>query len=57
MNTDGAELFHIGVDKKGYRTYDTVYIKDSNSVAACLSFLLTMIISHGLDSTTISPNF
>jgi hypothetical protein len=33
MNTDGAELFHIGVDKKGYRTYDTVYIKDSNSVA------------------------
>jgi hypothetical protein len=33
MNTDGAELFHIGVDKRGYRTYDTVYIKDSNSVA------------------------
>ena len=33
MNKEGVELFHIDVDKTGYRTYDTVYIKDNNSVA------------------------
>jgi hypothetical protein len=32
-NTEGVELFHIDEDKTGYRTYDTVYISDNNSVA------------------------
>jgi len=33
FNNDGVELFQIGKDKTGFSTYDTVYIKDSNSVA------------------------
>jgi len=33
INKEGVELFHIGVDKTGSCTYDTVYIKDNNSVA------------------------
>jgi hypothetical protein len=33
MNKEGVELFHIGEDKTGYHTYDTVYIKDTKSVA------------------------
>jgi protein involved in ribonucleotide reduction len=33
MNKEGVELFHIDEDKTGYRTYDTVYITDTNSVA------------------------
>ena len=33
MSTEGVELFYIGEDKTGSRTYDAVYIKDSNSVA------------------------
>jgi len=33
MNNDGVELFQIGKDKTGTSTYDTVYIKDNNSVA------------------------
>jgi hypothetical protein len=33
INTEGVELFQIGRDKTGTNTYDTVYIKDNNSVA------------------------
>ena len=33
INKEGIELFQIGKDKTGSRTYDTVYIKDNNSVA------------------------
>ena len=33
INKEGAELFQIGRDKTGSRTYDTAYIKDNNSVA------------------------
>jgi WD40 repeat protein len=33
INKDGDELFQIGEDKTGACIYDTVYIKDDNSVA------------------------
>jgi DNA-binding beta-propeller fold protein YncE len=33
INKEGVELFQIGKDKTGPSTYDTVYIKDKNSVA------------------------
>jgi hypothetical protein len=33
INKKGVELFQIGKDKTGSGTYDTVYIKDNNSVA------------------------
>jgi DNA-binding beta-propeller fold protein YncE len=33
INKDGVELFQICRDKTGSGTYDTVYIKDNNSVA------------------------
>ena len=33
INKEGVELFQIGQDKIGSETYDTVYIKDDNSVA------------------------
>ena len=33
INKEGIELFQIGKDKTGSSTYDTVYIKDNNSVA------------------------
>ena len=33
INKEGIELFQIGKDKTGSCTYDTVYIKDNNSVA------------------------
>ena len=33
INKEGVELFQIGKDKTGSRTYDTVYIKDNNCVA------------------------
>jgi DNA-binding beta-propeller fold protein YncE len=33
INTDGVELFQIGIDKRGSCTFDTVYIKDNNSIA------------------------
>jgi hypothetical protein len=33
INKDGVELFQIGKDKTGSLTYDTVYAKDTNSVA------------------------
>jgi DNA-binding beta-propeller fold protein YncE len=32
INKEGAELFQIGKNKTGSRTYDTVYVKDDNSV-------------------------
>ena len=32
INNEGAELFQIGKNKTGSRTYDTVYVKDANSV-------------------------
>ena len=33
INKEGVELFQIGRDKTGSRTYDIAYIKDNNSVA------------------------
>jgi DNA-binding beta-propeller fold protein YncE len=33
INKEGVDLFQIGKDKTGSYTYDTVYIKDNNSVA------------------------
>jgi hypothetical protein len=33
INKKGVELFQIGKDKTGSSTFDTVYIKDNNSVA------------------------
>ena len=33
INKEGIKLFQIGKDKMGLCTYDTVYIKDTNSVA------------------------
>jgi len=33
INKEGIELFQISKDKTGSNTYDTVYIKDTNSVA------------------------
>jgi hypothetical protein len=33
MDKDGVELFVIGKGKTGSYSYDTVYIKDNNSVA------------------------
>ena len=33
INKEGVELFQISKDKTGANTYDTVYIKDNNSVA------------------------
>jgi DNA-binding beta-propeller fold protein YncE len=33
INKEGVELLRIGKDKPGSRTYDTVYIKDNDSVA------------------------
>jgi hypothetical protein len=33
INKEGVELFQIGEDKAGTCTFDTVYIKDTNSVA------------------------
>jgi protein involved in ribonucleotide reduction len=33
ISKDGVELFQISKDKTGSCTYDTVYIKDTNSVA------------------------
>jgi DNA-binding beta-propeller fold protein YncE len=33
INKEGVELFKIGEDKTGANTFDTVYIKDNNSVA------------------------
>jgi DNA-binding beta-propeller fold protein YncE len=33
INKEGVELFQIGKDKIGSETYDTVYIKDDNSIA------------------------
>jgi hypothetical protein len=33
LNKEGVELFQMGKDKIGSRTYDTLYIKEDNSVA------------------------
>jgi hypothetical protein len=33
INKEGVELFQIGKDKTGSNTYNTVFIKDNNSVA------------------------
>jgi hypothetical protein len=38
INREGVELFKIGKDKTGADTYDTVYIKDNNSVAVSSGF-------------------
>jgi DNA-binding beta-propeller fold protein YncE len=38
INKEGVELFQISKDKTGYNTYDTVYIKDNNSVAVSSGF-------------------
>jgi hypothetical protein len=37
INKEGVELFQIGKDKTGSSTYDTVYIKDNNSVAGIIT--------------------
>jgi hypothetical protein len=36
INKEGVELFQLGKDKTGCCTYDTVYIKDYNSVAVSI---------------------
>jgi hypothetical protein len=33
LNKEGVELFQIGKDKIGFRTYDALYIKEDNGVA------------------------
>ena len=33
INKEGVEFFQVGKDKTGCCTYDTVYIKDNNSIA------------------------
>ena len=38
INKEGVELFQIDRDKIGSDTYDTVYIKDSNSFAVSSGF-------------------
>jgi hypothetical protein len=38
INKEGVELFQIDRDKIGSDTYDTVYIKDSNSVVVLSGF-------------------
>jgi hypothetical protein len=38
INKEGVELFQIDRDKIGSDTYDTVYIKDSNSVTVSFGF-------------------
>jgi DNA-binding beta-propeller fold protein YncE len=40
INNEGVELFQIGKDKRGHCTYiyDTVYIKDTNSVAVSYGY-------------------
>ena len=38
INKEGIELFQISKDNKGSFTYDTVYIKDNNSVAVSSGF-------------------
>jgi hypothetical protein len=48
INKKGVELFQIGKDKTGSDTFDTVYIKDSNSVA---------VSSGDGDNRSTSPNF
>ena len=58
-NKDGIELFQIGEDKLGSHTFDTVYIKDNNSVAVSSGFknnrCITMIdIDSQEVKTTIS---
>jgi DNA-binding beta-propeller fold protein YncE len=39
INKEGVELFQIGKDKTGSSTYDTVYIKDNNSVAVSSGYI------------------
>jgi hypothetical protein len=39
INKKGVELFQIGKDKTGSDTFDTVYIKDSTSVAVSSGLL------------------
>jgi DNA-binding beta-propeller fold protein YncE len=61
INRDGVELFQIGKDKTGADTYDTVYIKDNNSVAVSSGFggnrciIIIDIISNEV-LTTISTD-
>jgi hypothetical protein len=52
------ESFQIGKEKKGFSTYDTVYIKDNNSVAVSSGSVGNSIYIIDIDSqkvmTTIS---
>jgi DNA-binding beta-propeller fold protein YncE len=45
INTEGVELFQIGKDKTRSCIYDTVYIKDNNSVAVSSGFGLNKCIT------------
>ena len=45
INKEGVELFQLGKDKTGSCTYDSVYIKDSNSLA---------VSSGGVDNRCIT---
>ena len=61
INKEGVELFQIGQDKTGSCTYDTVYIKDNNSVAVSSGYIgkgcITIIdIESQKVMTTISIN-
>jgi DNA-binding beta-propeller fold protein YncE len=38
LNKEGVELFQMGKDKIGSRTFDTLYIKEDNSVAVSSGF-------------------
>jgi hypothetical protein len=55
INKEGVKLFQIGKDKTGSGTYDTVYIKDNNSVAVSSPSLSTEIPS-GPCRTRLSLN-
>jgi hypothetical protein len=51
INKEGVELFQIGKNKTGSDTYDTVYIKDNNSVAVAVYFQLTWVVIVQLPSS------
>jgi WD40 repeat protein len=59
INKEGVEVFQIGKDKTGFCTYDTVYIKDSNTVAVSSGFGLPrcIVIIDIVSSTVLAPIF
>jgi hypothetical protein len=44
MNKDGVELSKIGKDKTGSCTYDTVFNKDTNSVAVSSAAIQQLLL-------------